>query len=211
MAGCGGNGGSKDELSKSADAIAADSQKAARSADAVNVFGTIVQRGKPLLLDLHLVRNVGAVGRMGLGGGTVRLVRVGSKVYMNGNTAFWGAYAGPTAAQIYANKWLRIPTSSTQIAPFVRLTDIDQLFGGTIGAHGKIEKGGTKTYRNKTVIVLKEAGSSGGSLYVATSGKPYPVAIVSPNGGQEGAIVFDQWNRRVSISAPKRAGALPGG
>jgi hypothetical protein len=195
VAGCGGGGsGSKGEQSKSADEIVADAQKAAKSAKAVHVSGKIVLRGTPLLLDLHLVRNVGAVGEMGLKGGTVRLVRVGPKVYMNGNDAFWA-----------------VPTSSSQITPFVRLTDIDQLFGGTISSHDKIEKAGTTTYKGRKVIALKEQASSGGTLYIAASGAPYPVAIVSPNAGSEGSVGFDQWNKTVAISAPKGASSAAGG
>jgi hypothetical protein len=207
VAGCGGGGSSsKSEQSKSADEIVSDAQKAAKSAKAVHVSGKIFLRGTPLVLDLHLVRDVGAVGTMGLKGGTVRLVRVGPKVYMNGNSAFWAAYGGPAVARLYSNRWLTVPTSSSQITPFVRLTDIDQLFGGTIGAHGKIEKDGTTTYKGQKVIALKEQGSSGGTLYIAASGTPYPVAIVSPNAGSEGSVGFDQWNKSVAITAPKSAG-----
>jgi hypothetical protein len=211
VAGCAGGGSSsKGEESKSADQIASDAQDAAKSAKAVHVSGKIVLRGTPLLLDLHLVRDVGAVGRMGLKGGTVMLVRLGSKVYMNGNDAFWAAYGGPTVAKLYSNRWLQVPTSSSQIAPFVRLTDIDQLFGGTIGSHGTIDKGGTTTYKGQKVIVLKEQGRSGGSLYIAASGTPYPVAIVSPNAGAEGSVGFDQWNKAVPINAPKGTSIAPG-
>ena len=205
LAGCGGSSGK--EQSKSADQIAKDARQAARSATAVHVFGSVVERGRPLTLDLHLVRNRGAVGQMGLGGGTMKLVRVGARVYMNGDARFWVAYGGPQVARVYSGRWLRIPTSATQVAPFVRLTEIDQLFGGAVGAHGAIGKDGTKNYRGQTVIVLKEFGSSGGSLYVAATGKPYPVAIVSPNNGKEGTVSFDQWNKRVAIGVPKGVGA----
>jgi hypothetical protein len=205
LAACGG-GSSSGEQSKSADQIAADAQNAARSAKAVHVSGKIVLRGVPLTLDLRVVRNVGAVGRMGLKGGTLKLVRLGPTVYMNGDGAFWTAYGGPRVAGIYSNRWLKVPTSSQQIGPFVQLTDIDQLFGGTIGSHGKIEKGGTTTYHGSNVIVLRETGSAGGKLYIAASGKPYPVAVVSAGGGSEGSIAFDDWNKSASISVPKGAG-----
>jgi hypothetical protein len=56
------------------------------------------------------------------------------------------------------------------------------------------------------VIVLKEQRASGGTLYIAASGKPYPVSIVSPNGGGAGAVNFDQWDKPVPISVPKGVG-----
>ena len=40
---------------------------------------------------------------------------------------------------------------------------------------------------------------------VAATGTPYPIAIVAPNNGKNGSIAFDEWNKTVSISAPKGA------
>jgi hypothetical protein len=48
-------------------------------------------------------------------------------------------------------------------------------------------------------------------VYIAASGKPYPVAILSPNWGAQGSVSFDEWNKPVPISAPKGAGNLPTG
>ena len=54
------------------------------------------------------------------------------------------------------------------------------------------------------MIELRDASKSG-SLYVATSGQPYPVEIVK-RGAETGRISFSRWNEHVSLSAP--AGAI---
>ena len=47
--------------------------------------------------------------------------------------------------------------------------------------------------------------SDNSKLYVAATGKPYPVAIVGSKKGQSGAVTFDDWNKSVSLSAPSDA------
>jgi hypothetical protein len=43
--------------------------------------------------------------------------------------------------------------------------------------------------------------SKNGTLYVATTGKPYPIEI-SKGGSESGKITFDRWNQPVAITAP---------
>ncbi len=47
--------------------------------------------------------------------------------------------------------------------------------------------------------------SDNSKLYVAATGKPYPVALVGGKKGQTGSIRFSDWNRHVSLSAPSGA------
>jgi hypothetical protein len=54
------------------------------------------------------------------------------------------------------------------------------------------------------VVAIRDT-SDNSKLYVAATGKPYPVAIVGGKKGQSGAITFDDWNKSVSLSAPSNA------
>jgi hypothetical protein len=45
----------------------------------------------------------------------------------------------------------------------------------------------------------------GGILYVAATGTPYPVAIVRSQTANNGAVVFDDWNAPIGVTAPKNA------
>ena len=46
--------------------------------------------------------------------------------------------------------------------------------------------------------------SHGGTLYVSTTGKPYPIEITK-SGSSGGKISFDRWNAPVALAAPKNA------
>jgi len=46
--------------------------------------------------------------------------------------------------------------------------------------------------------------TKGGTLYVAASGTPYPVALVK-SGNSAGSIEFSNWNQSVTLTAPKGA------
>jgi hypothetical protein len=204
-AGCGGGSSTNGEESKTAEQIADDAQQAAETARAVHVTGSVAQSVGRLTVDMRLVKDAGAKGTISLRGGKVGLVRVGSKVYMKGNGAFWRAIGGEAAAQLLKGRWVRVPAGQRGLDAIIRFTDIDQLIAGTVGAHGKVSKKGRKDYKGHKVIVLEDSGGSGGTIYVANTGTPYPVAIVSPNGGAEGSLSYGDWNEVVKIAAPKDA------
>ena len=78
------------------------------------------------------------------------------------------------------------------------------LFAGISSHHGKVANDGKTTYKGADVVVIRDK-SDNSKLYVAATGKPYPVALVSGLKGQSGAITFDDWNKPVSLSAPSGA------
>jgi hypothetical protein len=53
-------------------------------------------------------------------------------------------------------------------------------------------------------VVAVTDKTKGGTLYVATTGKPYPVQISKPGAGG-GRVVFDHWNASVALTAPANA------
>jgi hypothetical protein len=46
--------------------------------------------------------------------------------------------------------------------------------------------------------------SKGGTLFISTTGKPYPVEITKGGSGG-GKITFDRWDEPVTLSAPANA------
>ena len=53
--------------------------------------------------------------------------------------------------------------------------------------------------------VLDATASEHLTFLVTATGKPYPVALVGGTKGQSGTITFGDWNKSVSLSAPKDA------
>jgi hypothetical protein len=189
--------------SESAAQIVADAKKAAAGASSVHVSGTIAESGSQLKLDLTVSNAGKAKGTITTGGASFQLVRVGKTLYIKGTEAFYKKVGGSAAASLLAGKWLKVPTTSQQFSSVGSVTNMSQLIGGTLAAHGAISKAGTTTFQGQQVVGIKDK-ASGGILYVATTGKPYPVGIARTGSGG-GQVVFDQWGKPVSVKAPSGA------
>jgi hypothetical protein len=63
---------------------------------------------------------------------------------------------------------------------------------------------GETTYHGQKVVAIRDK-TKGGTLYVAATGTPYPIAIVRSKTANSGAVTFDDWNMSADVTAPKNA------
>jgi hypothetical protein len=206
LAGCGSSGESaqpNDEASKPAPQILADAKAAATSATSARVSGRVTSDGTPITLDLSTARGKGAKGSMSTNGLKFDLVRIGDTLYIRGSDDFYEHFAGP-AAQLLHGKWIKASATDGRLQSLGPLTSIGALFAGISSQHGKLAKVGKTTYKGQDVVAVRDT-SDGSKLYVAATGKPYPVAIVGGKKNQSGTITFGDWNKAVSLSAPSDA------
>ena len=207
LAGCGGSGSNaqaNDEASKTAPQVLADAKAAATSATSAHVSGSIKSSGTTITLDLTTARNKGAKGSMSTSGLEFDLVRIGNTLYIKGSDAFYKHFAGAAVAQLLHGKWLKASATRGRLKSLAPLTSIGALFAGISSQHGKLANDGRTTYKGQDVVAIRDT-SDGSKLYVAATGKPYPVAIVGGKKNQSGTITFDDWNKSVSLSAPSGA------
>lgn len=202
LAGCGGSSNNGVE-SKSPKQIVAAAQKAAEGAKTVHITGLVNSSGTKLALDLHIVNGTGAKGTISQGPLSFQLVQVGESIYIKGTAAFYTRFAGSEAARLLQGKWLKAPTNTAQFAPLVSLANTHRLFLAALGPVATYSKGGTSTVRGQKVVSVKD-NFKGGYLYVATTGKPYPVEIAR-EGSNGGKIDFQEWDAPVSLTAPSNA------
>jgi hypothetical protein len=153
-------------------------------------------------LDLHLVNGKGGTGQVSENGLSFKVVSVNQTVYVNAPRSVWQHFAGAAAAQLINGRWLKAPASG-QFAPFASLTNLHTLFSTLLANHGSLSKGSTTTVNGQNAIAVKDT-TQGGTLYVATNGKPYAIQVAKP-GTAGGQINFDQFNQSVSLSAPANA------
>jgi hypothetical protein len=191
------------EAAKPATRVLADAQAAATSAGSAHVSGSIVAGGTPITLDLFLGRGK-AKGSMSTSGLEFQLVRVGDIAYIQGSDAFYKHYAPPVFLPLIRGKWLKASTSQGRFASLGPLTSIGALFAKVSSSHGKLVNDGKTTYRGQQVVAIRDR-SDNSKLYVAATGKPYPVAIVGGKKNESGAISFSDWGTPVSVTAPKNA------
>lgn len=201
VAGCGGSS-STGIASKSANQIVTDASNALTHASSVHVSGSIVTGGVPLTLDLTLVSGKGGLGSMSEGGLAFKIVNVGQTVYLQGTPEFWEHYGGAAVARLLNGKWLKAPATG-QFASIAALTDQARLVGSILLTHGALAKGSTTTVNGHRVIAVT-GKSTNGTLYVATTGTPYPIEITRAGTGG-GRITFDDFNQPVTLTPPSNA------
>lgn len=200
LAGCGSSISGNGVASKSAEEIVTEAKTAADSASSVHVSGSVNSGGSPVTLDLNLASGKGATGQISQNGSTFKIVIDGGTAYISGSDAFYRKLGGSAAAQLLAGKWLKISTSTPEFASFGSLTNMRKLLDTVLVGHGTLQKGSTTTVGGQQAIAVNDT-TRGGTLYVATSGKPYPLQI-SKAGSEAGKITFDKWDEPVTITPP---------
>jgi hypothetical protein len=203
LAGCGGGSSSNGEARKPAEQVVEDARRAAVAATSVHMRGRITDEGKPLSLDLVLVKGRGGKGTMSENGLRFELVRVGDAAYIRGSDAFVKALAGSdAAATLVHGRWLKGSASSGELAALTPLTDPEQLFEGALGNHGKLENRGEVELNGQKVVEIADT-TQGGKLYVAAEGEPLPIAL--HGGRNQGRLTFGDWNAAATVTAPEGA------
>ncbi len=197
-------GGSSDNgvSSKSPTGIVNAASHAIQGVQSVHIAGSVNSAGTPITLDLHLVSGKGATGSLTSRGLSFKLVSVGQYVYINGGPSFWHAFGNPAVAQLLAGKWLRT-TATGNFATLSSLTNTRQLFSQIFSRYGTLAKGQTTTINGQSVVAVRDT-TKGGTLFVATTGQPYPIEL-RKGGAQAGQVRFDQYNQPVTLSAPANA------
>jgi hypothetical protein len=202
LAGCGSSSSAGNGVaSKTPAEIVAAAKTAADGASSVHVSGSIVSAGSPITLDLELVSGKGGRGQISEGGLSFNLILLDGTAYISGSPAFYSHFGGPAAAQLLEGKWLKAPSKTGNFSTLGSLTNLSELLDTALTDHGTLAKGPTTTLGGAHVLSITDV-AHGGTMYVSTTGKPYPLEITKSGAGG-GTISFDRWNAAVTLAAPK--------
>jgi hypothetical protein len=206
LTGCGsGSSSGNGVAAKTPTEIVAAAKAAADGASSVHVSGSMISGSTPLTLNLNLTAGKGGRGQISSNGLSFQLIQTAGTVYISGSPAFYRHFAGPSAAQLLQGKWLKAPANTGEFASIASLTDLRKLVdAGLANSHGTLTKGATTTINGQKVIAIEDSSKAGGTLYVATTGQPYPIEIAK-SGTEGGKITFGNWNASFPISAPTNA------
>lgn len=202
LGGCGGSSGNG-VASKSPAEILAATKSAADGASSVHIAGSLSSAGSPITLNMYLVSGTGGRGRLAENGLSFELIVVDNSIYIKGSPAFYSHFGGSTAAQLFRGKWLKAPAASGELASLASLTDLSKLIDQALANTSTIVKGATTTVRAQPVVELTDAAKDG-SIYVATTGKPFPVQLVK-RGSESGRVTFSGWDQPVTLTPPPNA------
>jgi hypothetical protein len=165
--------------------------------------GALSDGGQSIKLDLNILSGQGAKGSMSQNGLSFQLIASGKYVYINGSPAFWKKFGGAAAATLFQGKWLKAPANSSNFASLTSLTNLHSLAQALLTGHGSLSKGSTTTVNGQKVISVTDSSKSS-KLYVATTGKPYPIEIAKTGTGAQ-HVDFDNYNAAVSLTPPAKS------
>jgi hypothetical protein len=188
---------------KSAGAILSAAYSAVAQSKSARISGVFSSGKQRIMLNLDVAPGRGGKGSMSINGRSFELITLESRTYFNGSAAFWKRYGGGAAATLFENRWLETPTNG-QFKSFAQLTNIRKIFRFLVHpGRDNLTKMGLSTVNGQKAIGVQNG--TGGTLYVATVGKPYPIEIEKP-GSEGGHVTFSDFNQPVSIHPP--AGAI---
>lgn len=187
------------EAAKSASVIYADAKRAAASASSVHATGNAGAQGT---FDVSIDSSGAASGTFRAGSGRVDAILQGSELYLRGDSGFWASFGdvGLPLKRI-TDHWIR---ASAADPPFASLTSVLDWtkFISKLNLPGTLAKSGVHKFHGQQAVVLSDP-SLNGTLYVSSTGKPYPLGIVA--GGGSVTITFDHWDAAPRIPSPPKS------
>ncbi|HEX4186455.1 MAG TPA: hypothetical protein VHY83_01035 [Solirubrobacteraceae bacterium] len=197
LAGCGGSS-ENGIASKSASEILAASKVAAASASSVHLHTTSGE----VVLDMKLASSGGS-GELKLSSETIEMIRTGSTFYIKATPTLYQKLG--INAKVPADTWLKLPVSTIpQLAAF---TEKPQQLGRLLNVT-TVTKGKTTTVEGQKAVELQQKLKVyTRTLYVAATGKPYPLQTVL-TGQVAGKTTLSEWDKPVTITAPAKSVAV---
>ncbi|MFC0003781.1 hypothetical protein [Micromonospora siamensis] len=212
LAGCGGKGtGTAAEPSPKENGVAAlapeealkRSTAALEKAGSYRVKGGMQDDGSAITVDLA-VAGTDLGGTMTMDGGKIDLLAVGGQKYLRADEKFWAKVVEPNAAddaaKLFGGKWMKVDPENKTARLFDFATPQKLL-----KADAPLTKGETRDVDGQPAIGLVESDSNGGTLFVATTGEPYPVMLTSGKDTQGEIRLSDFGATFDQIKAPAEA------
>ncbi|GAA4620011.1 lipoprotein [Actinoallomurus vinaceus] len=184
---------------KSASRIVSDSLAALRAAKSVHLKGKVRSGTDLVTIDMR-TGPVGFKGNMRgpIGGGRTvafTVLRAGGKVYGKGRQLVQ-ATVGSSAASAVGGKWIPLGSASEASAHGLDFTPAG--FAKIIKPSGRLVKGKPTTIAGRPAIGIRDQS---GWLYVATTGKPYPLRLAPTKKGT-GTLNFTEYDQPFQVAVP---------
>jgi hypothetical protein len=217
VAGSGGNDGASDpdssavalngEEGKTPEQVLDDARVNLRTTTGVHAAGNVTSDGQNIRLDLDFAGNA-VKGILTIEGNDVQIIKIGDEVYLKGDRDFYLSVANGDEAAVDAigNKWLKATGEDAQdfneftldgFADAFKVNDDDSKLNPTVGR---------ESFMGQPAVVLTQA--DGSRLFVANTGKAYPLRIENKNSADAGQIDFTKYDQPVEISAPSSSDVL---
>jgi hypothetical protein len=180
--------------SRTAGSIELAAEAVADQARSVHVVSSSASARGPIVISLALVRGRGGRGTVSTPGLRYDVLRTGRYLY------FRVAADAKGQNSRVARPWLKTTVSDPTFAAIAKATYYQTIVAKDMFHPALVRKGAIGKVEGKNAIALIDP--YGGTLYVATTGRPYPIEFVGSLGDASGKVVFDRWNAPVSLTPP---------
>jgi hypothetical protein len=103
--------------------------------------------------------------------------------------------------KLMGDKWAKVSKKNKDFADLFGVANVDEL----LKPSGTLTKGETKDVEGVNTIGLVDKSTKGGTLYVATTGEPYPIRMEGSDTAQ-GQITFSDFGATFDdLKAPPEA------
>ncbi|MGW5273890.1 hypothetical protein ACWEQP_15150 [Streptomyces sp. NPDC004044] len=170
--------------------------------------------GAPTTLDVSVDRAGNCTGSVGLGGkqGSVRIVKRGDTVWVRPDAQFWknrDSRVGSALAAILAGRYMKGSASDPRLGGLSSACDL-ATFQKVVSDNAKSDKG-TLTKGKKTTLagapvvpLVRAWHGQKLTMYVAATGKPYPLRIDATGGSPkaDATVGFSAFDKPVPTTTP---------
>jgi hypothetical protein len=197
-----------------ADAIADRAVQATKAATSLHMVGDGKADGEQMTLDLALDNKGACTGKIGTKGATADLLQADKIMYMKGDEKFWqvtagedGASAeeGKAMAELLKGRWMKMSkTNAGELADLCDLNALMKEMDKDKSERKGMTKGADTEVDGRPAVVLTKKKSNGETLtmYVAKEGEPFILKTVEAGGEEPGTVVFSDYNKPVTATAP---------
>jgi hypothetical protein len=184
-----------------ADQILAMTKAALAAADGVRISGSGTAGGTETKIDMRYGQDR-AGGSSTIDRERVDLVRAGDVAYVRASTAWWNRLdVSADVATALGGRYLKTAMTDPRFKDVVDYTTLPVVAEEYLKPGGTMSKGGTKTVAGTPAIGLVDSSGLNGTLWVATTGTPYPLSQVS----EGGVLNFTEYGTPVTVPEPPAA------
>ena len=175
--------------------------KAALSARSMRLIGTSPQAS----LDLVVTQD-SSDGTRTAGETTLKTRVVDNTIYIKADADYWTEAFNAKKAKRIGDKWVTGDLDNPKLASFKQTSTMKPLMKQFLRTDGTPEVGEVGVSQGQPAVPLT---SNVGTLWVATTGKPYPLMITSsPDQAEVSEVDFTDWNKKVVIKAPPKKNTI---
>jgi hypothetical protein len=177
--------------------ILAQAMKAAMGARSVRIVG----ESPSASLDLVVTKDA-SDGKRTAGDTTLKTRVVDGVIYIKADQAYWTEAFNAKKAKKIGDKWVAGELSNPKLKSFKQTSTMKPLLTQFLRLDESATVGEVGVAQGQPAVPLT---ASIGTLWVATTGEPYPLQLnSSPDAPEASEVTFSEWDEKVVIKAPPK-------